>query len=244
MTDHDILDGIPRAAIAAAARGLRFIGGTELSVLWKQQSMHLLVYFLEPGRGPLQDRLAELRAARAGRNEQIAARLQSLGLDITMDEVRREAGTGVAGRPHFAGVMIEKGYVDTVAEAFERYLAAGRPGYVPRMRLTANEAITVSRECGAVPVVAHPHTLNLSSEEFATGLRELVSIGLGGIEAYYGEYLPEMRSRIAEICDDLGVVATGGSDYHGKYKPDLRIGIGRGDLRVPDAVFDQLESAR
>ena len=140
--------------------------------------------------------------------------------------------------------MLDKGLVDSVAEAFDRYLAAGRPAYVPRMRLSAEEAITLSRKSGAVAVVAHPHTLNLRAEQFASGFRELVDLGLGGIEAYYGEYTPEMRARIAAICGELGIVATGGSDYHGKYKPHLAIGIGRGDLRVPEAALDQLEQIR
>lgn len=244
LTDHDTLEGVSRAAAAASARALRFIGGTELSVLWHDQSMHLLVYFLDPTPGPLQDRLSELRAARSRRNDQIVDRLQQLGLDISIDEVQREAATGVVGRPHFAAVLIEKGYVETVANAFDKYLAAGRPAYVPRTRLAAGEAIGLSRESSAVPVIAHPHTLNLRAEQFASGFRELVSLGLGGIEAYYGEYSPEMRARIATICDDLGIVATGGSDYHGKYKPRLQVGVGRGDLRVPDEVFDRLEAAR
>ena len=244
LTDHDILDGIPEAAAAAAKHGLRFIGGTELSVLWRDQSMHMLVYFLDPGPGPLQDRLSELRESREGRNVEIVARLQEIGLDITFAEVQAEAGTGVVGRPHFAGVLIEKGYVATVPEAFDRYLATGRPAYVPRMRLTAAEAIKLSRESSAVPVIAHPHTLNLRAEDFATGFRELVDLGLGGIEAYYGEYTPEMRVRIAVICDDLGIVATGGSDYHGKYKPHLAIGTGKGDLRVPDIALERLQENR
>ncbi len=244
LTDHDILDGIPRADAAAASHGINFIGGTELSVLWRDQGMHMLVYFLEPGSGPLQDRLGALQESRAGRNEQIAAQLRALGIDITMDEVLQEAGTGVVGRPHFAGVLINKGYVSSVPEAFDRYLAAGRPAYVPRLRLSAEEALALARSSRAVPVIAHPHTLNLRSDEFATGFRELVDLGLGGIEAYYGEYTVDMRTRIAEICSRLGIVATGGSDYHGKYKPHLQVGTGKGDLRVPDSVFDDLVAAR
>ncbi|MCP3995300.1 MAG: PHP domain-containing protein [bacterium] len=244
LTDHDILDGIPEAADCAADLGIQFIGGTELSVLWREQSMHMLVYFLDPVPGPLQDRLGELRDSRHGRNVEIADRLQEIGLEITIAEVQEEAGTGVVGRPHFAGVMIEKGYVASVPEAFDRYLATGRPAYVPRMRLTAAEAITLGRESGAVPVIAHPHTLNLRAEDFATGFRELVALGLGGIEAYYGEYTPEMRVRIAEICDELGIVATGGSDYHGRYKPHLSIGTGKGDLRVPDTALEHLRQHR
>jgi predicted metal-dependent phosphoesterase TrpH len=244
LTDHDILDGIPAARQAAQARGLRFVGGTELSVLWKGQAMHMLVYFLDPEPGPIQDRLSELRDSRAGRNLEIVSRLRELGFDITIDDVLRESGGGVVGRPHFAGVMIERGYVASVPEAFDRYLAAGRPGYVPRMRLAAEEAIALSCESGAVAVIAHPHTLNLRADDFSSGFRDLVAVGLGGIEAYYGEYTPQMRDRIAEICTDLGIVATGGSDYHGKYKPHLSVGTGKGDLRVPDRSLDQLEDIR
>lgn len=244
LTDHDTLDGIARGKAAAASHGLRFIGGTELSVSWRGQAMHMLVYFLDAGPGPLQDRLAEVRSSRARRNATISDRLRGLGLEITLAEVEAEAGGGVIGRPHFAGVLMAKGYVDSVAEAFDRYLAAGRPGYVPRMRLTAEEAILLSRAQHAVPVIAHPHTLSMRAEEFASGFRELVDLGLGGIEVYYGEYTPAMRTRLAGICNDLGIVATGGSDYHGKYKPHLRVGVGTGDLRVPDAAFDGLEAAR
>jgi predicted metal-dependent phosphoesterase TrpH len=244
LTDHDTLQGLPEAVTAAADRGIRFIGGTELSVLWKDQSMHMLVYFLKPEPGPLQDRMEELRVWRQQRNHHIATRLQELGLEVSMEEVTDEAGGGVIGRPHFAGVLIKKGYVASVPEAFDRYLASGRSAYVSRKRLSAAEAIELSRQSGAVPVIAHPHTLNLRAEEFATGFADLVSQGLGGIEAHYGEYTPTMRSRIAAICSDLGIVATGGSDYHGRYKPHLEIGTGKGDLRVPDDVVNQLEMAR
>lgn len=244
LTDHDTLEGLAVASATARQASMRFVGGTELSVLWRRQSMHLLVYFLDPEPGPLQDRMEELRQSRQQRNHQIATKLQELGLDITIEEVTMEAGGGVIGRPHFAAVMIGKGYVANVPEAFDRYLATGRPGYVGRKRLTAEEAIRLSRKSGAVPVIAHPHTLSLRAEEFATGFSDLVAAGLGGIEAYYGEYTPAMRSRIAAICSDLGIVATGGSDYHGRYKPHLEIGTGKGDLRVPDEALEALLQAR
>lgn len=244
LTDHDTLAGIPRAAVAADGAAIRFIGGTELSVEWRHQTMHLLVYFLDPVPGPLQDRLEAIREARSERNLRIVSLLCGLGLEISIEEVHAEAGAGVVGRPHFAGVMISKGYVQSVAEAFDRYLAAGRPAYAPREKLTAEAAIGLARESKAVPVIAHPHTIGLRAAEYAVGFQQLVSIGLGGIESHYGEYSAEMRTQLAEICNGLGIVATGGSDFHGRYKPHLQLGIGRGDLRVPDEVFDQLVSAR
>ena len=244
LTDHDTLEGIPEAQEAARSAGLRFAPGVELSVLWRDQTMHMLVYFLDPGPGPLQDRLGQLQQTRQDRNAAIAVKLRSLGMDVTIDEVIAEAGAGVVGRPHFAGVMMAKGYVATVAEAFERYLAAGRPGYAPRQRLTAADAIELSRSSGAVPVIAHPHTLNLRADEFASGFAELVDLGLGGIEAYYAEYPLEMRLHLARIADRLGLAATGGSDYHGTYKPGLSVGTGLGDLVVPDSALQDQEAAR
>ena len=244
LTDHDTLAGIPQATAAADRAAISFIGGTELSVEWRNQTMHLLVYFLDPKPGPLQDRLESLRTARNERNLRIVTLLRELGLEVSIEEVRKEAGTGVVGRPHFAGVMINKGYVESVAEAFDRYLAAGRPAYAARKKLTAEDAIKLARESEAVPVIAHPHTVSMRAADYATGFQQLVTLGLGGIESYYGEYTPAMRNRLAKICDELGIVATGGSDYHGRYKPDLEIGLGRGDLRVPDDVFEQLIAAR
>jgi predicted metal-dependent phosphoesterase TrpH len=140
--------------------------------------------------------------------------------------------------------MISKGYVADMASAFDRYLGAGRPAYEPRLRLEAHEAIDLARASGAVPVIAHPHTIGVSADDYASAFSDLAAVGLGGIEAYYAEYSLEMRLHLARIADRLGLVATGGSDYHGVYKPGLRIGTGFGDLVVPDAALQNLEAAR
>jgi predicted metal-dependent phosphoesterase TrpH len=244
LTDHDNLDGIEEARAAAAAHGIRFIPGTELSVEWDTGAMHMLVYFLEPQPGPLQDKLAWLQASRTDRNRRIAERLQGLGIDITYDEVLAQAeGTGV-GRPHFAALLIEKGHVDTFNEAFDVYLAQGRKAYEPRARLDATEAINLARASHAVPVIAHPHTLGVSENDYSTAFSQLADQGLGGIEAHYSEYPQDVRDHLAGICRDLGIVATGGSDYHGTYKPEISIGTGRGDLKVPDEVVEELVAAR
>jgi predicted metal-dependent phosphoesterase TrpH len=244
LTDHDNLDGIPAARTAAGSAGLGFIPGTELSVGWEGSAMHLLVYFLEPEPGPLQDRLSGIRDGRTTRNHEIIAALQDLGIDISYDEVATEATGASIGRPHIAAVLVAKGVVADIPAAFDRLLAAGRPAYRPRLRLEASEAITLARASGAVPVIAHPHTLGIPKGGYRDAFRDLVEQGLGGIEAYYGEYRPELRRHLAQLCDDLGIVATGGSDYHGSYKPDLSVGTGRGDLRVPDETVDKLIEER
>ncbi len=244
LTDHDNLDGVPEAAAAAAAAGIAFVPGTEISVNWASGPMHLLVYFLEPGEGPLQDRLEEIRAGRANRNTQIVDRLRSLGIEIDFDEVLAEAGGTGVGRPHFAAVLVRMGCVADVRDAFDRYLAKGRPGFVDQKHLDAEEAIALARASGAVPVIAHPHTLGLVAADYAAAFEYLAAVGLGGIEAYYAAYPLEMRRHLAGLCENLALVATGGSDFHGSYKPGLAVGRGYGDLVVPDMALEELRSAR
>lgn len=244
LTDHDNLDGIPEASAAAERAGLRFVSGTELSVSWRGAAMHLLVYFLEPGPGPLQDELATVRLGREDRNRKLVDRLTELGAKLSYEEVLAEAGGSGVGRPHFAAVLVRKGYVETIKSAFDVYLADGQPGYVPRQRLEAVAAIRLARQSGAVPVIAHPHTLKVPPDGYAASFRELVDLGLGGIEAYYGGYATDVRDNLVDLCADLGIVATGGSDYHGSYKPGLSVGSGPGDLVVPDHIVSDLEQQR
>ncbi len=244
LTDHDNLNGIARARLAAEAAGIELIAGTELSVGWNDTAMHLLAYFLQPGDGPLQDKLAAVQHGRATRNERMVDRMHELGMDITFKEISDEAGGTGIGRPHFAAVMVRKGYAVDIGDAFDRFLAAGRPAYLPRQRLDAVEAIELARASGAVPVIAHPHTLGVGAEDYATAFQGLAAAGLGGIEAYYGEYQPALREHIAGLCARLGIAATGGSDYHGIYKPTLKIGIGKGDLSVPYSCVEALEAQR
>jgi predicted metal-dependent phosphoesterase TrpH len=244
LTDHDNLNGIVEARAAATQAGIHFISGTELSVNWRSGGMHMLVYFLEPGEGPLQDALSGLQRGREARNREMAQQLSGLGLAIDYDEVIDEAGGSGVGRPHFAAVLVRKGYVRDIKEAFDMYLADGRPGYVPRRRLDASRAIDLARASGAVPVIAHPHTVGVSADEYRSAFEELVDAGLGGIEAFYAEYEQSQRSHLAGICHRLGIVPTGGSDYHGSYKAGLSVGTGRGDLEVPDETVDLLEQQR
>lgn len=240
LTDHDNLDGI--AAIREAAEGheLDVIAGTELSVDWGSDAMHMLVYFLEPVEGPLQGRLAGIQQSRSDRNRRVADVLADLGMDVPYDEVVAEAkGKGV-GRPHFAAIMVRKKYVASFAEAFDRYLGKGRPAYQDRVRLGAVETIQLARASGAVPAIAHPHTLGVGAEDYREAFGQLTDAGLGGIEAHYAEYAPELREHLASLCADLGIAATGGSDYHGSYKEGLHVGVGFGDLVVPDKAVEDL----
>jgi predicted metal-dependent phosphoesterase TrpH len=243
LTDHDTLEGIPEAVDAAGA--IEVVPGVEISCEWSPGAMHMVVLFLEPGEGPLQSALDEIRAGRDQRNHRIVERLRELDVDIAYEEVAVEAGKGLVGRPHIAAVLVRKGVVDTPNHAFRDLLGTGKPAYVPRFRLTPEKAIRLSLESRAVPILSHPHTLGLdSATEYASTLRHLKATGLVGLEAHYAEYAPAERLDLASVARSHGLIPSGGSDYHGAYRPGVSIGTGRGDLEVPDGLLEELRAAR
>jgi predicted metal-dependent phosphoesterase TrpH len=178
------------------------------------------------------------------RNQQLARRLGELGLPVTLEEMEGEAGGEGVGRPHAAAVLLRKGVVGSISEAFDVWLGEGRPGYVERERPDVRTALEATRESGGVLVLAHPLSMGLDPAALDRAVGELAAAGLDGLEAIYGRYTPEERQALTALATSHGLVATGGSDYHGRYKPDLQVGVGLGDLVVPDDVLDRLESRR
>lgn len=245
LTDHDTTEGLAEAAVAADDAGVLLVPGVELSLDWDRGGMHLVVLWLEPRPGPLTDRLAGLQASRANRNERMVERLGELGMDITLEEIEAESGGGSTGRPHIAAVMVRKGYAADIPSAFAEYLAAGRPAYLGRERLSPEEAIGLARASGAVPVLAHPHTLGVDNRfEMADLLERLVAAGLVGIECHYGSYPHPGRSGMVAMASRFGLLPSGGSDYHGTYKADVALGVGSVGIPVPDHVLADLAAAR
>jgi predicted metal-dependent phosphoesterase TrpH len=241
LTDHDRQDGIAAARKKASEVGIELIAGTEISCN-HSGTMHMLVYFLEPGDGPLQDELLRLQVARDNRNDELIARLADLGLPVTMEELEAEAGGSGAGRPHVAAILVRKGVASSVQDAFDRWLAKGRPAYVEKERLDPLPAIALALQSGALPVLAHPLSLGLSPDELERTIGELADAGLVGLESIYGRYSREERASLAVMAAQAGLAITGGSDHHGTYKPDLSVGTGRGDLHVPDGALEALRN--
>lgn len=239
LTDHDRLDGIESARRRAGEVGVELIPGCELS-LEHSGTMHLLVFFVEPGEGPLQDELARLQDARDNRNQQMVERMAELDLPVTYEEIEQEAGGMGAGRPHIANILVRKGVVGSIQEAFDTLLAKGKPAYIPKERLKPKTAMQLARASGGTPVLAHPLSLGLEPTELDRTIGELAGLGLAGVEGIYGRYSTEERQGIADLGRRHSLVVTGGSDYHGRYKPDLEVGTGRGDLAVPDDVLAAL----
>jgi hypothetical protein len=246
LTDHDSLAGIGRARQRAAELGITFVPGCEVSVRpMGTGGMHVLVYFVEEEGSRLGEELVRLRRDRRRRNVALADRLAELGVPVSYDMVVAEAGgeEGV-GRPHFASVMVAVGAAESIDDAFDRYLTNDRPGFIPKSRLTGAEVARLARASGGVAVLAHPFSNGLAGRDLARMVGELAEVGFSGIEALYGRYSPRQRQQLGNLARRFDLVPTGGSDHHGLIKPDLRVGTGHGDLKVPDRALAQLEARR
>ena len=246
LMDHDTLSGIDEARDAADGLGIAFISGTELSVDHQltdgtSVKIHMLAYGIDPHDGPLQDKLEWLRAGRDERNPQIIENLRDLEFDISMDDVLEHAGGTAVGRPHIADALIAKGYFTERNDVFDGLLNDGGAAYVERRRLTAAKAIDLTTESGGVTVIAHPLTMGLHGDPFIEVLTDLKATGLLGIEAHHPMHDVALRENFTEVANDMGLLATGGSDYHGTGKKRYNVGIGTGDLKIPDDAFEAIQ---
>lgn len=242
LTDHDTVDGIEEALEEGNRIGIEVIPGLEISADFDPE-MHLLGYFFHENYRRIRPVLDELKQRRNERNPKIVKKLQQMGFDITLEEAVRESGGSVVGRPHIAQVLVKKGYVASVSEAFERYLSHGRPAYFKKSRMTPEEGVRAIAEAGGIPVLAHPIYLYLDPEVLEGLVSRLKNVGLMGVEAFYVDNTPVQNREMEALAVRHGLVATGGSDFHGKFKPDIEIGIGRGNLEIPERALQELKQA-
>ena len=212
LTDHDSIDGLAEAfAEAEKHPGLTLIPGVEVSTDVAAGDVHILGYFIDWHDPELLRRLTIMRASRLDRGQAIVERLGELGMPLSWERVKEIAGDAVIGRPHIAQAMVEMGYIRYIGEAFDKYISRGGPGYVERIKLAPADAVSLIRAAGGVPVMAHPLTLPGAE----TMIEELAAVGLAGIEVYYASFKDFEIERLRRIADRLGLVATGGTDYHG-----------------------------
>lgn len=234
LTDHDTVAGILAAKAAADAYGIAFFAGIELSTAGRARQ-HLLGYGIDPNNEKLLRACGEFANRRQDRAVQIAALLQSQGVDITVEEAAAEA-KGQLGKPHFARVLMRKGYTNSIAEGFARYLDTPAIRALADPKPTMQEAISLIHGAGGVAVLAHPCTLKLDADAFCSLLDAHCACGLDGLEVYYARHTAEEIAFYADCAARRGLLQTGGSDYHGEaVKPDVTLGV-----TVPKAVFDKL----
>jgi predicted metal-dependent phosphoesterase TrpH len=238
LTDHDTLDGLPGALAAGAGAGIRVVPGCEFSVAAPWGEMHLLGYFLPVGWDPLEEFLAECRADRGRRGAEMVSKLQRLGVAVDLEDVVAETRGGALGRPHVARALVRRQVVPTVQDAFDRYIGWGRPGFVEK-RLPAFRAVAeLVHSCGGVVSAAH-----LRERGTRAVLATLKSEGLDAVETRHPVHDADVRSRLSDHALALGLLRTGGSDWHGD-SPGMVPGAELGGQRIPAEWLVELERAR
>jgi predicted metal-dependent phosphoesterase TrpH len=224
LTDHDTISGVADMKAAGAALGLEVVSGVEISADFDPGTLHLVGLFVDPAHPVLSVRLAKMQAVRLQRNHRIVGQLAEAGLPITYAEVAAEAKDGQLGRPHFAAVLIRKGLVGSMDEAFDRWLGKGRPGYVEREKLSPEAAVGMIREAGGVAVLAHPIQLRLEEEALVSMVARLASAGLQGLEAWHSDHDGAQVAQYQDLAKRYGLVCSGGSDFHGFADKPVRLG--------------------
>lgn len=243
LTDHDTVEGIASAVEEGKKTGFEVIPGVEISADFNGE-MHILGFYIDFERPELDNTLEMLKDFREKRNPEIVKKLNKLGMDITMVEVEQEVGGEVTGRVHIARVLKKKGYVKSIDDAFAKLLAAGRPAYTSREKLSPQEAISTITGAGGVAVLAHPVFLGIDYRKLDVLLGELKEMGLKGVEAYYSNHTKNDTGKILRLALKHGLLVTGGSDFHGANKPEIEIGIGKGNLKIEYDLLEKLKRAR
>ena len=250
LTDHDTVFGARQLLAAPGFADIQILSGVEISAAPppacpRKGSFHILGYGIDVVHPELDLTLERLRNARRERNPKIIARLNALGLHLSLDEAEALAGdeTQALGRPHIAQLLVQKGYAASLNDAFDRYLGHGKPAYVDKFRIGCADAMALIRRAGGLPVLAHPGVSIPAEIDFISVLEALIPMGLAGIEVYYPEHDADQTCRYAAAARQYGLLMTGGSDYHGSLKPQIQLGSGTGDLKVPFEIYQDLVMA-
>ena len=246
ITDHDTLKGSREICGAVTTTPLRLLTGIEVSVTAPfssgiSGSLHILGYGIRLDDPTLNASLETLQSARKNRNPHIIDRLNALGIDVSIEEVSRISGGAQIGRPHIARLMLQKGLVKSINEAFDLYLGFQKPAYVEKYRLACDQAIQIISKAGGLAVLAHPILLKIpDNDRLESLIVALKEMGLQGIEAYYPEHSPEYTAYCSSLAQKHDLIITGGTDFHGAVKPGIQMGSGKGDFKVPYTVYERL----
>ncbi len=246
VTDHDTTAGLAEALAAGRELGIEVVPGCELSVDFRPGVMHILGLWIPPDAPHLNSVLSELRQSRYDRNLRILQKLDDLGISIQYEELKamvRDEKSSI-GRPHIARAMIRRDVVPDVASAFRDYLGAGKKAYVPKAKLEPKKAVETLKRDGATVILAHPYSLGLSWEQTEEELRELQSYGLDGLEVHYPLHSPEHTRRYFALAMRLGLLISGGSDFHGSVKPHIFLGRGCSNLAISYELVEAMKKHR
>jgi 3',5'-nucleoside bisphosphate phosphatase len=236
VTDHDSVDGLDEAKRAADAAGISLVPGIELSAYWGTVEFHILGYFIDPANARLRAFLVGTREARHARLHAMLGRLQAMGIGVPAADVLARAKNGNVGRPHLARTLVQRGFVATKDEAFDRYLGTDKPAFVPRPDVSVRDAIEVIRKAGGIASLAHPGLHNRDE-----AIPDLIALGLTAMEVYHPKHGFGRTGRYRRLARRHELLVTGGSDFHGEGEGDHASTPGVPCL--PEADFEKLESA-
>ena len=247
LTDHDTIDGLEEFQKAGTALGIETITGIEFAALWEKHhrpEIHIVGLGFDPNHPVLSERMKDIKESRDIRNRKMCEKLSSIGLHITLDEVAANAGGEIITRAHFANVLLQKGYIAKKEDAFSRYISTGLPGYVEREFLTPELCIQTIKEAGGAAILAHPTLYGLNMEQLEELCGELIPCGLDGIECQYSTYSPAETKAITALAEKMHLLPSGGSDFHGKNKPNIHLGSGKSNLAITYSFWEELKKRR
>jgi 3',5'-nucleoside bisphosphate phosphatase len=234
ITDHDTTNGVDEALAAAEGHNIRIVPGIEIEVDFKPGEFHLLGLGLTDWKGSLVQKMRTIEEKRKERNLRILDMMKQEGWDVTYEDVRRQAGSDLIARPHFAAVMVEKKIVKNTQQAFDKYLATGRPLYTRKEALDLETAVSIINEAGGKAVIAHPLSLFLSWGKLPAKLQEFREMGVLGLEAWHPSVNQRKAERLMHLGEELDFIITGGSDYHGDLRKDRNLGKTSNGRTIPD----------
>lgn len=238
LTDHDTVEGVERALDhAKKIKGIEVIPGTELSCYYNDREIHIVGLFINHKDETFLNELQKLEQAREARNEKMVQNFVDAGIPITLEELKHGNPNSVITRAHFARVLIEKGICKDKNEVFDKYLGIGCPFYLPKPKVTPEHVISLINQAGGIAILAHPYSYKLSKTEIEHMLDDLIPAGLSGMECYYSTYDDGQMQELRNIAHAKNLLISGGSDFHGTVKPDISIGTGHGNLRIPDKLL-------
>ncbi len=240
LTDHDTTDGLESFIAAGKNSSVETLPGIELSAEFGAATLHILGYGFDPTNDALQKELKWVREGRADRNVQILEKLNTLGYNITFEDVRKHSSDDLIGRPHIAEALIEKGHFKNKDKVFKQLLGKNRAAYIERRRLDPGKCLEIIHAAGGVSVVAHPGQMNLTRSKLRCLIAKLKEQGLGGLEVWHSSHPEQQSVAFEQICEEFNLIATGGTDYHGDLTPNLSLGVGFGNLSTPDNVLEKL----
>lgn len=240
LTDHDTVNGLSEFNVAGKANGIEVIDGIELSTYFDNVSVHIVGLFIDKDSDILNSTLENLRKTRIERNLKIIERFKERNIIIDYDEMLELYPVSVLTRAHFADYLVGKGFAKTRNEIFERYIGDGKPCYVDREKFSSNDAIELIHKAGGLAVFAHPMLCKVGQETLDLMVRSMSEAGLDAIEGLYSTYNTSNEKEVAKLANRYGLLLSGGSDYHGRNKPDIHLGCGRGRLNVPYEIYSKL----